>query len=49
MNYQFDFGPALEGLPELLRGCVGTFSLARSGMVLALVIGIGGAMNLRQN
>ena len=44
VNYQFDFGPVLEGLPELLWGCVGTLSLALSGMVLALIIGIGGVL-----
>ena len=44
MNYQFDFGPVLEGLPELLWGCVGTLGLALSGMVLALIIGISGVL-----
>ena len=44
MNYQFDFAPVIEGLPDLLWGCVGTLGLALSGMALALVIGIGGVM-----
>ncbi len=48
MNYTFDFGPVLEGLPDLLWGCVGTLQLALSGMVLALAIGIGGVV-LRQS
>ena len=42
MNYQFDFGPVVDGLPDLLRGCAGTFGLALAGMLLATVIGIGG-------
>lgn len=42
MNYTLDFGPVIEGLPDLLRGCAGTLSLAFAGMVIALVIGIGG-------
>lgn len=44
MNYQFDFAPVIDGLPDLLWGCAGTLGLALSGMVLALVIGIGGVM-----
>ena len=44
MNYQFDFAPVVDGLPDLLSGCAGTLGLALSGMVLALVIGIGGVM-----
>lgn len=44
MNYAFDFGPVLDGLPDLLWGCAGTLGLALSGMVLALVIGIGGVV-----
>ena len=44
MNYKFDFGPVIEGLPELLWGCAGTLGLALSGMVLALIIGIGGVL-----
>jgi polar amino acid transport system permease protein len=44
VNYKFDFGPVIEGLPELLWGCAGTLGLALSGMVLALIIGIGGVL-----
>ena len=44
MNYTFDFAPVLEGMPDLLWGCPGTLGLALSGMVLALVIGIGGVV-----
>ncbi|MCV9936328.1 amino acid ABC transporter permease [Boseaceae bacterium BT-24-1] len=44
MNYKFDFGPVIEGLPDLLWGCLGTLGLALAGMVLALVIGIGGVV-----
>jgi len=42
VNYQFDFAPVIAGLPDLLRGCAGTFFLAISGMALATAIGIGG-------
>ena len=42
LNYTLDFGPVIEGLPDLLRGCVGTLGLAFAGMMIALVIGIGG-------
>jgi len=42
LNYQFDFGPVIAGMPELLRGCLGTLGLAAAGMVLAIIIGIGG-------
>jgi polar amino acid transport system permease protein len=42
VNYKFDFGPVVEGLPDLLWGCLGTLTLALAGMALALVIGIGG-------
>lgn len=44
MNYKFDFGPVIDGLPDLLWGCLGTLGLALAGMVLALVIGIGGVV-----
>jgi polar amino acid transport system permease protein len=44
VNYTFDFGRVLDGLPDLLWGCGGTLQLALSGMVLALVIGIGGVV-----
>jgi len=42
VNYQFDVAPVIAGLPDLLRGCAGTFFLAISGMALATAIGIGG-------
>lgn len=42
MHYTLDFEPVIRGLPDLLRGCAGTLLLAISGMVIALVIGIGG-------
>jgi len=44
MNYRFDFAPVIDGLPDLLWGSAGTLGLALSGVVLALVIGIGGVM-----
>jgi polar amino acid transport system permease protein len=44
LNYTLDFTPVLEGLPDLLWGCVGTMGLALSGMALAIVIGIGGVV-----
>lgn len=44
MNYKFDFEPVIDGLPNLLLGCLGTLALALSGMALAIVIGIGGVM-----
>ena len=34
MNYRLDFGPVIDGLPDLLWGCAGT-SVWRSGMALA--------------
>jgi polar amino acid transport system permease protein len=39
-----DFGPVIEGLPNLLWGCVGTLGLALAGMALAILIGIGGVV-----
>jgi polar amino acid transport system permease protein len=39
-----DFGPVIEGLPNLLWGCVGTLGLALAGMALAIVIGVGGVV-----
>lgn len=42
MNYQLDFTPVIDGLPSLLSACLGTFTLALCGMVLATIIGIGG-------
>lgn len=44
MNYQLDFTPVIDGLPNLLLACLGTFTLALSGMGLAIVIGIGGVI-----
>jgi len=44
MNYKLDFAPVIEGLPDLLMGCLGTFLLALCGMALAIVIGIGGVI-----
>ena len=44
MDYKVDFGPVIAGFPELLKGCAGTLGLALSGMVLAIVIGIGGVV-----
>jgi len=44
MNYQLDFTPVIEGMPELLWGCLGTFLMALCGMALAIVIGIGGVV-----
>lgn len=45
MNYKFDFGPVLEGFPDLMWGCLGTLGLALGGMALAIVIGIGGVVS----
>ena len=44
MNYKFDFGPVLDGFPNLMWGCLGTLGLALSGMTLAIIIGIGGVV-----
>ena len=44
MDYKLDFSPVLEGLPNLLWGCLGTLGLALGGMALAIVIGIGGVV-----
>lgn len=44
MNYKLDFSPVLDALPALMWGCVGTMFLALSGMVLAIVIGVGGVI-----
>lgn len=44
MNYKFDFTPVIEGLPQLLLGCLGTLNLALWGMVLAVIIGVGGVI-----
>lgn len=48
MNYTLDFTPVIDGLPNLLMACLGTFTLAIFGMLLATVIGIGGVV-LRQS
>ena len=48
MNYTLDFTPVIEGLPNLLWACLGTFTLAICGMLLAIGIGIGGVI-LRQS
>ena len=39
-----DFTAVIDGLPDLMWGCVGTLGLALAGMVLALAIGIGGVV-----
>ena len=44
MNYQFDFSPVIAGIPDLLWGCLGTLGLAASGIILAIIIGIGGVV-----
>ncbi|MCB4769981.1 amino acid ABC transporter permease [Ancylobacter sp. Lp-2] len=44
MNYALDFTPVLDGLPDLLAGCLGTLLLALGGMAIAIVIGIGGVV-----
>lgn len=44
MNYTLDFTPVIDGLPNLLTACLGTFLLAFGGMALAIVIGIGGVI-----
>jgi polar amino acid transport system permease protein len=42
LNYTLDFEPVVTGFPELLKGCAGTLMLAVSGMIIAMVIGVGG-------
>jgi polar amino acid transport system permease protein len=44
LNYKFDFTPVIEGIPNLLWGCLGTLFLALSCMAVAIVIGIGGVV-----
>jgi polar amino acid transport system permease protein len=44
LNYKFDFTPVIDGMPNLLLGCLGTLGLALAGMMLAIVIGIGGVV-----
>src|SRR5690348_8304665 len=40
MTYKMDFSPVIQGLPNLLQGCLGTIGLSLAGMALALVIGV---------
>ena len=42
MSYTVDFTPVLNGLPDLLLACLGTFNLAFWGILLATLIGVGG-------
>jgi polar amino acid transport system permease protein len=44
MNYKMDFSPVIEGLPNLLQGCLATIGLSLAGMALALVIGVTGVI-----
>jgi polar amino acid transport system permease protein len=44
LNYKFDFTPVIQGMPNLLMGCLGTLFLALAGMAMAIVIGIGGVV-----
>lgn len=44
MNYKLDFTAVVDGMPDLLMACLGTFLLALCGMALAIVIGIGGVI-----
>ena len=44
MDYTLDFGPIIDGFPDLLMGCAGTLGLALAGMAISLVIGIGGVL-----
>jgi polar amino acid transport system permease protein len=44
MGSVLDFGVVLERLPDLMWGCLGTFALAISGMLLAMVIGVSGVV-----
>ncbi len=44
MGPKLDFGVVFEHMPELLRGCLGTFELAFGGMILAMVIGLLGVV-----
>jgi polar amino acid transport system permease protein len=39
-----DFSPVIQGLPNLLQGCLGTIGLSLAGMALALVIGVTGVL-----
>jgi polar amino acid transport system permease protein len=44
MGYALDFSPVAVGLPSLLAACLGTLTLALSGMALAFVIGLVGVV-----
>jgi polar amino acid transport system permease protein len=44
VNYQLDFGPVVDGFPNLMRGCAGTLGLALGGIAMAILIGIGGVV-----
>ncbi|MDE2198206.1 MAG: amino acid ABC transporter permease [Rhodospirillales bacterium] len=48
MGYKLDFGVVFASWPDLLWGCAGTLFLAVTGMVLAIILGIGGVV-LRQS
>lgn len=43
LSYQFDFGPVLAGLPQLMWGLVVTVALAVTTMALSLPLGLGAA------
>ena len=42
--YKLDFGVVFAALPQLLWGCLGTFALAISGMILSMLIGVFGVV-----
>jgi polar amino acid transport system permease protein len=44
VNYKLDFGPVVDGFPNLMWGCAGTLGLALGGMAMAILIGIGGVV-----
>jgi len=44
LGYRLDFSVIVGALPQLLWGCVGTLGLAVTGSIVAIVIGICGAM-----
>jgi polar amino acid transport system permease protein len=44
VSYRLDFSVIVGSLPQLLWGCLGTLGLAVAGSIVAIVIGIGGAM-----
>lgn len=43
LNYQFDFGPVIEGFPKLMWGLVVTIALAATTMAVSLPLGLGTA------